>query len=144
MQIIAGLLAIAFSAASFWAALTRVAREACSEPTKAKIASCSEPVSNKAVESAIFISSHPLLFTGSIIVPVFIFYSIFVKDIRTFRFAGRAAHFIKSFSLAIGASVARKFSNAYLGFFIAVSTVILVAFFGIIVILLSVKYMHIS
>ena len=142
LQIIVGLLAITFSASSFWAALTRIARDACAANAEVKIRQCSEPVSNKAIEAAVLISAHPLVFLGSIIIPVAIFYSIFVKDIRTFRFGGQFAHFLSSLSLAIGSSVASKTSNSYLGYIVTTLVLVLMSALALLILIKTIGSMH--
>lgn len=143
LQIIAGLLAIAFSAASFWAALTKIVSETCaSSPSFSE--HCVEPVSTKAILVAIWISTHPLVFVGLIIIPLTIFYSIFVKDIKTFKVAGKFSHFLGSLSQAIGASITIKTKNAYYGYFSAVSILAILAIIAVYLIYFVANSMHIT
>lgn len=142
-QMLAGLLAIAFSAASLWASLTKIVGEACSaNPSFSD--HCIEPVSAKALVVAMWISTHPLVFASFLIIPLSVLYSIFVKDIKTFTITGKFSHFLGSLSQAIGASVTIRFKNAYFGYLSALVVLGALAVTSVYAILKIASAMHIA
>jgi phosphatidylserine synthase len=50
------------------------------------------------------------------VIPFIIVYSMIVKDIRDFAWARKPAYFLSALTRAAGATVTRKFNNAYAGF----------------------------
>ena len=117
LQIIAAVVAVLFSASTFWSASIRIVDGVCSpSATLLKESFCNNYLSHRALTVAAWVSRHPLVFLGWITIPLIIAYSMFVKDIKDFRFARKPARFISAITRVIAATIARRFGNPILGF----------------------------
>lgn len=114
-QLLATILALMLSALSLWAAVTRIAISDCDTNLP-----CVGHLSNEQMQVVSYVALHPLLITGVLLFPAMFLYFVFVRDVKAFRPTKKFDRFIRTGSSAIGAGVAEKSGNVYLGFFTSV------------------------